>query len=127
MAAAAVTGVPRLITWAPLGKTHSSATPFGCKVEIALRMAGIDYTVAPGDPTDSKVFVKQKVCPHLPLQHYKALPNLTDTFEPERCMEVYYWMPNGYSSCTCNYLMLFTCLMYRCIDCGKCFGCEAVS
>ena len=57
--------MPKLITFAPIGKAHSSVTPFGAKVEVALRMAGIDYTVAPGDPSDSTVFVKQKARPHL--------------------------------------------------------------
>jgi hypothetical protein len=59
--AASTNSVPKLITWAPVGKTNASASPFGGKIEIALRMAGIDYTVAPGDPNDSKTFVKHKV------------------------------------------------------------------
>lgn len=63
--------VPKLITWAPLGKTNTSVTPFGGKVEVALIMAGIDYTVEAGDPTNNKTFVKQKACPRLPvLQHF---------------------------------------------------------
>lgn len=53
----------KLITWGPVGKTHSSVTPFGSKVEVALRLAGIDYSVEAGDPTNSKVFVKQKARP----------------------------------------------------------------
>jgi hypothetical protein len=53
--------VPKLYTWAPLGQTHASASPFGGKIELALRMAGIEYTVAPADPTNTKTCVKQKV------------------------------------------------------------------
>lgn len=60
MGATAAT-VPKLITWAPVGKSVSSVSPFGAKIEVAMRLAGIDYTVAAGDPTNSKTFVKQKV------------------------------------------------------------------
>lgn len=53
--------VPKLITWGPVGNSYSSVSSFGAKVEVGLRFAGIDYTVQPGDPTDSKVYVKRKV------------------------------------------------------------------
>lgn len=52
---------PKLITWAPVGSMHGSSTPFGLKVELAMRLAGITYTVEPGNPLNSKSMPKQKV------------------------------------------------------------------
>ena len=60
--AAETAGVPKLITWAPFPSTNVSVSPFGGKIEVALRMAGIDYSVEAGDPTNSKLFVKQTAC-----------------------------------------------------------------
>jgi hypothetical protein len=53
--------IPKLISWAPVGQVHGSSTPFGIKVELALRLAGIEYTVQPGNPLDFKTMPKQKV------------------------------------------------------------------
>lgn len=57
--------IPKLITWAPVGKMHGSSTPFGIKIELALGMAGINYTVEAGNPLNPKSMPKQKVL-HLP-------------------------------------------------------------
>jgi hypothetical protein len=49
---------------APNSKLHSSQTPFGTKLEVMLRLAGLPYTAQMGDCQDTKVAPKQKVRIH---------------------------------------------------------------
>ena len=48
---------------APHSKLHSSATPFGTKVEVMLRVAGLPYTAQMADVRDPSISPKQKVLP----------------------------------------------------------------
>lgn len=50
-----------LMTMPPLGTAALSASPFGGKVEVTLRLAGLEYTAVPGDPGNKKLTPKGKV------------------------------------------------------------------
>ena len=55
---------------APHSKLHSSATPFGTKLEVMLRVARLPYTAQMGDVRDPSIAPKQKVTSSPPALHY---------------------------------------------------------
>ena len=52
-----------LVSFGPIAPLHSSATPFGAKIEILLRLAALPYRANRGDITDTKTSPKSKVPP----------------------------------------------------------------
>ena len=50
-----------LLSLPPIGSAVLSSTPFCGKIEVALRLAGLEYTTDLGDFNDKKVIPKKKV------------------------------------------------------------------
>ena len=51
-----------LVAFKPHSGMLSSGTPFGCKVEVLLRLAGLPYLAHEGNVADRKTCPKSKVC-----------------------------------------------------------------
>lgn len=51
-----------LVSFAQLAPLHSSCTPFGAKIELILRLAGLPYEAHCGDLTNTKTAPKSKAC-----------------------------------------------------------------
>ena len=58
-----------LLSLPPIGSAVLSSTPFCGKVEVALRLAGLEYKTGLGDISDKKVVPKGKVHHWNCLQH----------------------------------------------------------
>ena len=51
----------QLLSFPPVGESHVSGTPFGGKIEVALRLAGLEYEAYNGSVQDPNVAPKKKV------------------------------------------------------------------
>lgn len=53
----------QLVSFPPIAEALVSGTPFGGKVEVAMRLAGLEYEAYNGSVTDPRIAPKKKVRP----------------------------------------------------------------